>query len=189
MSLFGHRTRLATTLAAASVALPLAGCTTYHEAASNNFSEKALTDAGSAAGIQIQVDGKVAGVQGDALAKAVAAAMPATVGGKPVHYVACEQYTECPGDHLVFTFEAPAARPRAAYPPALPINYAMFGYSPGPNNVAAKLALFQGGNPVSSVSAQTDAVSPSDPNFQSMIGQMAGSVLSGPDAFDWVGFP
>jgi hypothetical protein len=189
MSLTGHRTRLAISLGLAALCLPLAGCATYHKAAGNNFSGARLTEAGTAGGIQIQVDGKVGGVQGDALAAAVTAAMPATVGGTPVKYVACAQYTECPGDHLVFTFGPPAARPSSAYPPALATNFNLLGYNPGPDNVTVKAALFQGGEVVSSIAGQTDATGPSDPAFLSLVGGMAGSVLSGPDIFDRVGFP
>jgi hypothetical protein len=185
----GKHTRLAISLAFAGLCLPLAACGTYHAAASNNFSAKKLTDAGSAAGIQIQVDGRVGAIQGAELAKAVAAAMPATIAGKPVHYVTCEEYTECVGDHLVFTFGAPAARPITAYPPAMAVNFNLIGYKPAPNNVSVKLALFQDGNPVSSIAGQTDADSPSDPAFQSLIAQMSGTVISGPDIFDWAGFP
>jgi hypothetical protein len=49
--------------------------------------------------------------------------------------------------------------------------------------------LFQGGEVVSSIAGQTDASGPSDPAFQSLVGGMAASVLSGPDIFDRVGFP
>jgi hypothetical protein len=189
MSLTGHHTRLALSFALAGLCLPLAGCATYHKAASNNFSGARLTDAGTAGGIQIQVDGKVGGVQGDALAAAVTAAMPATVGGAPVKYVACAQYTECPGDHLVFTFGPQAARPTTAYPPALATNFNLLGYHPAQDNVTVKAALFQGGEVVSSISGQTDASGPGDPAFQALVSGMAGSVLSGPDIFDRIGFP
>lgn len=189
MSLLGYHTRLAISLGLAALCLPLSGCSTYHPAAGGGFSGASLTSAGTAAGIQIQVDGKVGGMQGAPLAAAIAAAMPATVDGTAVHYVACEAYTECPGDHLVFTFGPPAARPTTAYPPAMAVNFNLLGYRPAPNNVTVKLALFQGGNVVSSIAGQTEADSPNDPAFQSLIGQMSRSVLSGPDWFDWLGFP
>jgi hypothetical protein len=189
MSLIGHHTRLAVSLTLAAICLPLAGCATYHPAAGNGFSGKRLAEAGTAGGIQIQVDGKVGGVQGAPLAAAVSGAMPGTVAGTAVHYVACEPYTECPGDHLVFTFGPPAARPANAYPLSLATNVNWLGYHPAPNNVTVKLALFQGGNPVASISGQTNADSPNDPAFQSLIASMSRSVLSGPDAFDWIGFP
>ncbi|MDB5392966.1 MAG: hypothetical protein JWM91_472 [Rhodospirillales bacterium] len=189
MSPIGHNTRLTVSLGLAALCLPLAGCATYHSAASNSFSSKRLADAGTGGGIQIQVDGKVGGMQGAPLAAAIAAAMPATVDGTPVHYVACDPYTECPGDHLVFTFGPPAARPTTVYPPALAVNFNLLGYHPAPNNVTAKLALFQGGNAVTSIAGQTNADSPSDPAFQSLIGNMSSSVLSGPDVVDRIGFP
>jgi hypothetical protein len=189
MSPIRHNTRLAVSLAIAAFCLPLAGCSTYHEAAGNGFSAKDLTDAGAAAGIQIQVDGRVGNMQGAPLAAAIIAAMPTTLNGTAVHYVACEASTECPGDHLVFTFGPPAARPKTAYPPAVAVNFNLMGYEPAPNNVAAKLAFFQGDNVVSSVAGQTNADSPSDPAFQSLIGDMSHSVLSGPDFFDRIGFP
>jgi hypothetical protein len=63
------------------------------------------------------------------------------------------------------------------------------GYEPAANNVAVKVALFQGGNVVASVSGQTEADSPTDPAFQSLIANMAATVLSGPDILDSVGLP
>ncbi len=189
MSLLGNSTRIAMTLALA-LCLPLAGCATYHTQAGSGFSSAALTAAGAKGGLPFQVDGKVGGVQGAPLSTAVGAAMPASVGGTEFHYAACDAYTECAGDHLVWTFGPPAARPRSAYPPAMAVNLNLIGgYEPSPNNVTAKVALFQGGNVVASAAGQTDARDPSDPAFQAMISQMSHAVLSGPDAFDWIGFP
>ena len=190
MSLIGHHTHRAVSLAvAAALSLQMAGCATFHPAAGNGFSGKKLADAGAAAGIPVQIDGKVGGIQGAALATAVTAALPATVAGNTVHYVACEPYAECPGDHLVFTFGPPAARPTNAYPLSLATNVNLLGYSPSPNTVTAKLALFQGGTVVASISGQTAADSPNDPVFQSLVTSMSNSVLSGPDIFDRIGFP
>jgi hypothetical protein len=184
MSILGNSTRIATTFVLA-LCLPLAGCATYHTQTGNDFSGARL-----ATGIPFQVDGKVGSVQGTPLAAAVGAAMPASVGGSEFRYAACDAYTECPGDHLVWTFGPPAARPRSAYPPAIAVNLNWIGnYEPSPNNVTAKVALFQGGNVVASAAGQVDASDPSDPAFQAMIGQMSHAVLSGPDWFDRVGFP
>jgi hypothetical protein len=55
--------------------------------------------------------------------------------------------------------------------------------------VTVKVALFQNGNPVASVSGQTDAASPNDPAFQALIAGMASEVMSGPDIFDDIGLP
>ena len=187
MSLLGNSTRIAMTLVLA-LCLPLAGCATYHTQAGGGFSNAALT--GAKGGLPFQVDGKVGNVQGAPLATAVGAAMPAAVGGAEFHYAACDAYTECAGDHLVWTFGPPAARPRSAYPPAMAVNLNLVGgYEPSPNNVTAKVALFQGGNVVASAAGQVDARDPSDPAFQAMISQMSHAVLSGPDVFDWVGLP
>ena len=114
-------------LAAASLALTLAGCSTYHSSVSGNFSGGQLTDAGSGPGIAVQVDGSVGGVRGAPLATAITSAMPATVQGAAVHYAACEPNTECAGDHLVWTFGPPTARPASAYPAALGTNLNWFG--------------------------------------------------------------
>ena len=177
-------------LAALCLTLTAAGCSTYHSSVSGNFSGERLTSAGSGAGIAFQVDGTVGGVRGAQLATAVASAMPAAVEGTAVHYTACEPYTECAGDHLVWTFGPPTARPASAYPPALGTNLNWFGdYGPSPSNVTVKVALFQGGSPVASVSGQTDAASPNDPAFQQLIASMAQEVMSGPDIFDQVGLP
>jgi hypothetical protein len=184
------RDRFRTQLLLASLLLPLAGCSTYHTTAGGGFSNASLTAAGSGSGIPFQVDGKVGNTQGAPLAAAVATAMPASVGGAAVHYAACEAYTECAGDHLVWTFGPPSARPVSAYPPAAAYNLHWFGnYEPAPNNVTVKVALFQGGNVVASTSGQTNADSPNDPAFQSLIAEMSGAVLSGPDVFDRIGFP
>ncbi len=183
------RKRLPTAFLLASVLLPLAGCSTYHSSAGGGFSDASLKNVGSSAGIPFQVDGKVGATQGAPLAAAVATAMPASVAGTTVHYTACEPYTECAGDHLVWTFGPPAARPASAYPPAAAYNLHWFGYEPAANNVTVKVALFQGGNLVASASGQTNADSPNDPAFQSLIAGMSASVLSGPDVLDWLGFP
>lgn len=190
MSVSGNRTRSVNVLAAAGLCLMLAGCSTYHSSAGGGFSTSGLTAAGSGPGIPFQVDGMVGSVQGAPLAAAVATAMPATVAGTPVHYGACEPFTECAGDHLVWTFGPPDARPASAYPPALGTNLNWFGhYQPAPNNVTVKVALFQGGNVVASTSGQTNADSPNDPAFQALIADMAATVLSGPDVFDEAGLP
>jgi hypothetical protein len=190
MSILANRTHFALAIMLASLCLPLAGCSTYHSASSNGFSSARLSNAGGKDGLPFQVDGKVGDVQGAALASAVGSAMPASVGGTALHYTACEAYTECAGDHLVWTFGPPASRPRSAYPPELAVNYNIIGgYEPSATNVTAKVALIQGGNIVASVSGQVDAAGPTDPAFQSMIEQMSQSVLSGPDLFDWIGFP
>ena len=190
MSATVNRKRSMSMLAAVGIALTLAGCSTYHSAVSGNFSTERLTSAGSGAGIPFQVDGSVGGVRGTPLATAVAGAMPTTVAGTSVHYSACEPYTECAGDHLVWTFGPPAARPASAHPPALGTNLNWFGdYEPSPRNVTVKVALFQNGNPVASVSGQTDATGPNDPAFQSLIADMASEVMSGPDIFDDIGLP
>jgi hypothetical protein len=179
------RARLFPALITLSLMPLLGGCATYHAAAGNGFSSAGLSDASAKSGIPFQVDGKVGGVQGEPLATAVGAAMPASM-----KYAACAPYTECPGDHLVWTFGPPDARPRSAYPAGLAYNLNWIGgYEPAPNNVTAKVALFQGGNVVASASGQTDAASPNDPAFQAMIAQMSSAVLSGPDIFDAVGFP
>lgn len=190
MSATVNRKRSMSMLAAASFILTLAGCSTYHAATSGNFSTERLTSAGGGAGIPFQVDGSVAGVRGAPLATAVAGAMPATVAGTAVHYTACEPYTECAGDHLVWTFGPPAARPASAYPAALGRNLNWFGdYEPSPTNVSVKVALFQNGEPVASVSGQTDAANPTDPAFQALVAKMASEVMDGTDIFDDIGLP
>ena len=190
MSASVNRKRSMSLLAALCLTVTAAGCSTYHSSTSGNFSGARLSEAANGPGIAFQVDGSVGGIRGAQLASAVSTAMPATVGATAVHYAACEPYTECAGDHLVWTFGPPTARPASAYPPALGTNFNWFGdYAPSPNNVTVKVALFQGGNPVASVSGQTDAASPTDPAFQQLIANMAGEVMSGPDAFDWAGLP
>src|SRR5271168_708386 len=108
MSLPRNRTRIAMTFVLASLSLPLTGCATNHMEAGGDFSEVGLASAKG--GLPFQVDGKVGNVQGAPLAAAVGAAMPGSVGGTELHYVACDPYTECAGDHLVWTFGPPAAR-------------------------------------------------------------------------------
>ena len=190
MSATVNRKRSTSMLVAVGLSLTLAGCSTYHSATSGNFSAERLASAGGGAGIPFQVDGSVGGVRGAPLATAVAGAMPATVGAAAVHYTACEPYTECAGDHLVWTFGPPDARPASAYPPAVGRNLNWIGdYQPSPTNVSVKVALFQNGNPVASISGQTDAASPNDPAFQSLIAGMAAKLMSGPDVFDNVGLP
>jgi hypothetical protein len=190
MSAFANRTHSAHWLAATCLCLTLTGCGVYNSSAGGGFSTSSLTAAGSGAGIPFQVDGKVGGIQGAPLAAAVGGAMPTSVAGATVHYAACEPYTECAGDHLVWTFGPPDARPASSHPPALGTNLNWFGsYEPAANNVTVKLALFQGGNVVASVSGQTDADSPNDPAFQALIAGMSQSVLSGPDIFDEIGLP
>jgi hypothetical protein len=185
-----NRLRSVSMLAAMGFPLALAGCSTYHSSVSGNFSNQQLTSAGSGAGIPFQVDGSVGGVRGAPLAAAVATAMPATVDGTVVHYAACDPYTECAGDHLVWTFGPPSARPISVHPPALGMNVNWFSnYEPLPTNVAVKVALFQGGNPVASISGQTEAASPDDPAFKALIADMAAQVMSGPDVFDLAGLP
>jgi hypothetical protein len=190
MSATVDRKRSMSMLAAVGFTLTLAGCSTYHSAVSGNFSAERLTSAGSGAGIPFQVDGSVGGVRGTPLATAVGGAMPATVAGASVHYSACQPYTECAGDHLVWTFGPPDARPASAFPPALGTNLNWFGdYEPSPTNVTVKVALFQDGTPVASVSGQTEAASPDDPAFQALVAKMAAEVMSGPDVFDEAGLP
>ena len=185
-----YRPRLNTALATLALLPLLAGCAAYHRQSGNDFSGEKLASASAKSGIPFQVDGKVGNIQGAALASAVSAAMPTSVGGTEMHYAACAPYTECPGDHLVWTFGPPDARPRSAYPANTAYNLNWIGsYEPAPNNVTAKVALLQNGTVVASASGQVDADNPDDPAFKSMIAQMSESVLSGPDWFDWLGFP
>jgi hypothetical protein len=157
-------------------ALGLAGCSVYHAETDGGFSSSALA---TAKDLPIQVDGVVGGVRGDPLGQAVAAAMPTDVGGAALTYAPCTAYTECPGDHLVWTFGPPAARPTSAYPPALGTNVNWVGtWTPAPTNVTVKVALFQNGNVVSSAAGQVDAASPDDPAFKSLIASMTSTVLS-----------
>ena len=169
----------------ATTALISTGCASvYHTEVDGGFSDAPIR---AAAGLPLQVDGMVGGQQGAPLAQAVAAAMPTSISGATVQYVPCEEYTECPGDHLVWTFGPPAARPASAHPPALSTNLNWIGpYRPAPNNVAVKLALFEGNNVVASTSGQVDASSPSDPAFQALIAAMTQSVLSGPGLLNWI---
>ncbi len=165
---------------ACAAAIALGGCSVYHDEASGSFSEAALTKAGSDAGIPVQVDGRVGSVQGSPLANAVAAAMPATIGGTAVKYAPCPQYTECPGDHVVWTFGPPPARPASAYPPALGhyVSWLWF-QTPSPNTLAVKVAVFQGGNVVASSAGQVDSSDPNDPAFKALIANMTYSVIPG----------
>jgi hypothetical protein len=177
--------RAAASAAVVAFAAGLGGCSVYQTDISGSFSEAALTTPGAAAGIPVQVDGKVGGVQGAPLATAVAAAMPTTVADAAVHYAPCAAYTECAGDHVVWTFGPPAARPTSAYPPfaAYNLNW-LWGYQPAPNNVTVKVAVFQGGQVVSSASGQVDADNPGDPAFQALIADMSQAVLSSPGWFN-----
>ncbi len=160
-----------------AAAFGLTACTgTYHAETDGGFSSAALA---SSQPLPIQVDGVVGGVRGDPLAQSVAAAMPADMNGTALTYAPCAAYTECPGDHLVWTFGPPAARPRSAYPPEFTANLNWFGdYQPAPNNVTVKAALFQNGNVVSSVSGQVDADNPDDPAFKALIASMSSTVLT-----------
>jgi hypothetical protein len=178
----------ATALGFGALALALSACNTYYTQTSRGFSDAAL--AAQAKGVPVQVDGSVGGVRGAALEKVVAAAMPTTVGDKALQYALCEPYTECAGDHLVWTFGPAEWRPVSAHPPALATNVSWFGdHRPADNNVAVKLALFQGGTVVASTSGQVDANGPDDPAFQSLIARMTHEVLSGPDWMDDIGLP
>jgi hypothetical protein len=166
----------------------LTACGTYNAQTSNSFSDAALS--AETAGIPVQVDGSVGAVRGAPLAAAVAAAMPTTVEGKAAQYKPCEPYTECAGDHIVWTFGPPDWRSAYAHPPALALNVADWvSDRPVPNNVAVKVALFQGGTVVASASGQVDVSGPDDPAFRSLIASMSDKVLSGPDIFDQVGLP
>lgn len=169
--------RAAVLFALASVALAATGCApVYHTEIDGGFAQAPLT---SPKGAALQVDGVVGGIEGEPLAQAVAAAMPSDVGGASFQYAPCEAYTECPGDHLVWTFGPPAARPTSAYPPALGTNVNWVGtWTPAPTNVTVKVALFQNGNVVSSAAGQVDAASPDDPAFKSLIASMTSTVLS-----------
>jgi hypothetical protein len=171
-------------LGAASVSVALAGCSVYNSHTGGGFSGSALT---ATSGLPIQVDGKVGGVQGAPLATAVVASMPASIDGTQLHYKACDAYTECAGDHLVWTFGPPDWRPASVHPAALSVNFNLFGsYRPAPNNVAVKVTLIQGGHIVASASGQVDADNPNDPAFRSLISDMSDEVLSGPDVLDWI---
>lgn len=163
----------------------LSGCSVYQDEVHGSYAEASWSQLGSGAGIPVQVDGVVGSVGGDALSKAVASAMPTTLGGSAIHYAPCEANTECAGDHVVWTFGPPAARPASAYPPALGHNLNWFGsYQPVPNNVTAKVALIQGGRVVASAAGQVDANNPDDPAFRALIGEMTHSVMPGPSWLD-----
>jgi hypothetical protein len=163
----------------------LTGCGVYHADADEGLSEDSLTRAGTAEGVALQVDGAVGGVRGAALAQAVAGAMSKQVGDATIRYAPCPAFTECAGDHIVWTFGSPAARPASAYPPALATNIDWIGpYAPDSDNVTVKVALIQGGDVVASASGQVDAASPDDPAFRDLIKAMSRRVLSGPGWFD-----
>jgi hypothetical protein len=167
----------------AILCLAMTGCSgsVYHAESYGGFSKAALEAQAGAEGLQIQVDGSVGAVRGAPLAGAVAAAMPANLNGAPIRYTPCEAYSECPGDHLVWTFGPPAARPASAYPPAIAMNINWVGtYRPDPNNVTIKAALFQNGEVVSTAAGQVDGSAPDDPAFQATIRRIAYDVLSGP---------
>jgi hypothetical protein len=171
-----------------ALALALSACSTYYTQTTGSFSDAAL--AAQTKGVAVQVDGSVGGVRGAVLEKAIAAAMPTAVSGKAFQYALCEPYTECAGDHLVWTFGPAEWRPASAHPAALATNVNWFGdYRPATNNVAVKLALFQGGTVVASTSGQVDANGPDDLAFQSLIATMTHEVLSGPDWLDDIGLP
>jgi hypothetical protein len=167
----------------AVLCLAMTGCSgsVYHVESYGGFSTAALEAQAGGDGLQIQVDGSVGAARGAPLAAAVAAAMPASVNGASIRYTPCEAYSECPGDHLVWTFGPPAARPASAYPPAIAMNVNWAGtYRPDPNDVTIKAALFQNGEVVSTAAGQVDALAPDDPAFQATIRRMASDVLSGP---------
>jgi hypothetical protein len=172
--------------ASGMAALAMTGCSVYHTEVDGNFSGSALTSLGSGAGIPLQVDGVVNGSRGDALAAAVAGSMPTSVEGAPVRYAPCDPYTECAGDHVVWTFGPPAARPTSVYPSELHFNADWIGsYQPSPANVTAKVALFQGGTVVSSTSGQVDAPNGADdPAFRAMVAEMSQAIFSSPGWLD-----
>ncbi len=175
--------RAAVLFALASVALAATGCApVYHTEIDGGFAQAPLT---SPKGAALQVDGVVGGIEGEPLAQAVAAAMPSDVGGASFQYAPCEAYTECPGDHLVWTFGPPAARPASAYPPAISRNIDWIGdYRPAPNNITAKLAVFENGDVVATTAGQVDANGPDDPAFKALIAAMTRAVLSRPGWFN-----
>ncbi len=144
---------------AIAIAGSLAGCApVYHDEVFGSYSTSALTTAGAASGIPIQVDGKV--------------------GDAAVHYAPCAAYTECTGDHVVWTFGPPAARPASAYPSALATNIDWIGpYTPAPDNVAVKVAVIQHGTIVATAAGQVDADNPDSAAFQDLIASMARRVM------------
>ena len=163
-----------------SLALTCAGCAVYHSETTGGFSGAGIADLGAGSGIPFQVDGSVAGVRGSALAAAVGAGMPATIESKTVHYIPCAPYTECAGDHVVWTFGPPPMRSSANYPSALHFNPAWIGsYRPATTRVAATVSIFQGGALVSTAAGQVDAPEGvNDPAFKAMISELSGTVLS-----------
>jgi len=181
--LFGRSLRFA---ALGLFALGAAGCSVYHAEVDGGFSASALTALGAGTGIPLQVDGAVGSVRGAALATAVAGSMPTTVEGTPVRYAPCDPYTECAGDHVVWTFGPPAARPASVYPSELHVNVDWIGgYQPSPANITAKVALFHGGTVVSSAAGQVDAPNGTDdPAFRALIADMSRAVFSSPGLLD-----
>jgi hypothetical protein len=172
-------------LSATCLTIGLAGCSSYYNQTGGGFSSASLTAHGA---LPIQIDGKVGSVRGAPLAQAVAAAMPPAIDGVKLDYAPCKPYTECAGDHLVWTFGPPEARPASVHPPALSYNINLIGtYQPEPNNVAVKVVLIQGGHIVASAAGQVDADNPDDPGFKALIGDLSEQVLEGPDWLDWVG--
>jgi hypothetical protein len=163
--------RAAVLFALASVALAATGCApVYHTEIDGGFAQAPLT---SPKGAALQVDGVVGGIEGEPLAQAVAAAMPSDVGGASFQY------------HLVWTFGPPAARPASAYPPAISRNIDWIGdYRPAPNNITAKLAVFENGDVVATTAGQVDANGPDDPAFKALIAAMTRAVLSRAGWFD-----
>jgi hypothetical protein len=177
--------RAADPAAPIALAALLGGCSVYQTDVDYSFSEASLTTAGTGAGIPVQVDGKVGEVQGTPLETAVTAAMPKTVAETAVHYAPCAAYTECPGDHIVWTFGPPTARPVTVHPPALATNVDWIGpYHPSPLNVTVKVDVIQRGRMVASTSGQVDAANPNDPAFQELIAAMSAEVLSAPGWVD-----
>ena len=163
-----------------------AGCAVERTEVGGGVSPPALAAQGAASGIPIQVDGKVGGSRGPALAAAVASAMPGEISGSNVHYAPCTPYEECPGDHVVWTFGPPSVRPASDYPPALHLNVDWFGdYRPSPDSITASVALFQDGNVVATAEGQVDAPGGAeDPAFRTMIGLMSRAIFSGSGWFD-----
>jgi hypothetical protein len=163
----------------------LSGCSVYQADSGDGLAGSSLIAAGAGQGIAVQVDGSVGGARGAALAAAVADAMPRKIGDAPIRYAPCEAYTECAGDHIVWTFGPPAARPASAYPPALATNIDWIGpYQPAPDAVTVKVALIQNGDVVASASGQVEADKPDAPAFRDLIASMSAVVLPSPGWFD-----
>lgn len=162
------------------------GCSVYHAEVDEGFSTAGLAAQSGGAGIPLQVDGAVGASRGAALAALVAADMPATVEGTAVRYAPCEPFTECAGDHVVWTFGPPAARPASDYPSELHVNIDWVGgYEPSPTQITALVAIFQGNNVVATASGQVDAPQgANDPAFREMIDDMSRTVFSAPGLLD-----